>query len=203
ALAWSENLARQPFVISSDVLGEARARGYSFAMIDANGASLRVAVVPLSTDPAKHLGFAVVAESLSVIEEELRRLRRDFYAGVPIILLLASAGGYFLARKSLAPIIHMDEQTRRITAEKLSDRLDLANPRDEIGRFATTINALLERLQAAFEEQKRFVADASHELRTPLAVLRGEAEVALDRDRTTIEYRQSLQMIKDEAESLS
>jgi heavy metal sensor kinase len=157
----------------------------------------------LSPDRSKQLGFASVAEPLSVIEEGLRRLRRDFVFGVPLILLLASLGGYFLARKSLSPIALMNQQTQRITAQNLSAQLDVANPRDEVGGLAITINALLARLDAAFQEQKRFIADASHELRTPLAVLRGETEVALEQERVTAEYKESLALIKDEAERLS
>ena len=162
---------------------------------------LRAAVVPLSSD--QNLGFAVVAEPLSVIEDGLRQLRRDFFAGVPLVLILASAGGYFLARKSLAPIASMNSQTQRISAESLSQRLDVTSPRDELGRLATTINDLLARLESSFNEQQRFIADASHELRTPLAVLRGETEVALAKRRTADEYQQSLSLIQEEAERLS
>jgi len=138
-----------------------------------------------------------------VIDEGLRRLRRDFFAGVPLILLLASMGGYFLARKSLSPIALMNRQTQRITAENLSARLDVMNERDELGGLALTINKLLARLENSFTEQRRFVADASHELRTPLAVLRGETEVSLAQSRSTDEYKASLNLIKDEAERLS
>jgi heavy metal sensor kinase len=97
----------------------------------------------------------------------------------------------------------MNRQTQRITAERLSSRLDVSNPRDELGRLATTINELLTRLETSFKEQQRFIADASHELRTPLAVLRGETEVALSKTRTIEEYEASLTLIKDEAERLS
>jgi heavy metal sensor kinase len=138
-----------------------------------------------------------------VVEDGLLRLRREFYAGIPLILLLTSAGGYFLARKSLSPIALMNLQTKHITAEQLSSRLDVTNPRDELGRLGITINDLLARLEASFAEQQRFIADASHELRTPLAVLRGETEVALDRTRTIDEYKHSLALIKEEAERLS
>jgi hypothetical protein len=100
------------------VLNEARRQRIGY--LAQNG--LRIAIVPLSPDPKRQLGFALVAEPLNVIAEGLRRLRRDFFAGVPVILLLASLGGYFLARKSLSPIALMSEQTRRITAEKLSLR---------------------------------------------------------------------------------
>ncbi len=198
-VAWSSNLNAHPINVPPEKLTEARQLRVSF--VAQNG--LRVAVVPLSPDPKRQLGFALVAEPLNVIEESLRRLRRAFVAGVPLILLLASLGGYFLARKSLSPIALMSEQTRRITAEKLSSRLDVANPRDEAGQLATTINALLARLDAAFKEQQRFIADASHELRTPLAVLRGEAEVALGQERETREYQEALTLIKDEAERLT
>jgi signal transduction histidine kinase len=75
--------------------------------------------------------------------------------------------------------------------------------RDELGELAITINDLLTRLEASFEEQQRFIADASHELRTPLAVLRGETELALSQPRELGEYKESLALIKDEAERLS
>ena len=197
AVAASANLAGSTVTIPPPVLAEAQARGFSHATV--NG--LRIAVVPLSPDQT--LGYAAVAEPLSVVENGLRELRRDLFAGVLIVLLLASAGGYFLARKSLAPVASMNSQTQRISAENLSARLDVTNSRDELGRLATTINELLARLENSFNEQQRFIADASHELRTPLAVLRGETEVALGKTRTVDEYQQSLWLIQDEAERLS
>ena len=196
-LAASANLAGRTVSIPAATLAESRARGFSYATV--NG--LRVAVAPLSADQA--FGYAAVAEPLSVIEDGLTELRRDLFAGVPLVLLLASGGGYFLARKSLAPIASMNSQTQRISAENLSARLDVTNTRDELGHLATTINDLLARLQSSFKAQQRFIADASHELRTPLAVLRGETEVALGKTRTMEEYQQSLALIQDEAESLS
>lgn len=196
-IAASANLSGSTIAIPATVFADARARGFSHATV--NG--LRVTVVPLSPDQS--FGFAAVAEPLRVVEEGLSELRRDLFAGVFLVLLLASAGGYFLARKSLAPIASMNSQTQRISAENLSARLDVTNSRDELGRLATTINDLLARLENSFNEQQRFIADASHELRTPLAVLRGETEVALNKTRTVAEYEQSLSLIQDEAERLS
>jgi heavy metal sensor kinase len=197
AVAWSRNLAERHILLPAQTLSEAHQHGSGFVTI----AGLSVAVVPLSTD--RQLGFAAVAEPVTVIDEGLRRLRRDFIAGVPLVLLLASAGGYFLARKNLAPITSMNRQTQRITAERLSSRLDVDNSRDELGQLAITINDLLARLEVSFTEQQRFVADASHELRTPLAVLRGETEVALSKTRSLDEYEHSLTLIKEEAERLT
>jgi heavy metal sensor kinase len=196
-IAASANLSGSSITIPATALAEARARGFSHTTV--NG--LRVTVVPLSSDQA--LGYAAVAEPLSVIEDGLRELRRDLVWGVFLVLLLASGGGYFLARKSLAPVASMNSQTQRISAENLSARLDVTNSRDELGRLAATINDLLARLENSFKEQQRFIADASHELRTPLAVLRGETEVALGKTRTAEEYQQSLTLIQDEAERLS
>ena len=196
-IAASANLSGSTIAIPATVLADARARGFSHVSV--NG--LRVTIVPLSTDQT--LGYAAVAEPFSVVEAGLRELRRDLFAGVLLVLLLASVGGYFLARKSLAPIASMNSQTQRISAENLSARLDVTNSRDELGRLATTINDLLARLENSFKEQQRFIADASHELRTPLAVLRGETEVALGKTRTVDEYQQSLSLIQDEAERLS
>src|SRR5258705_12382342 len=97
----------------------------------------------------------------------------------------------------------MNLQTQHITAERLSSRLDVENPRDELGRLATTINDLLTRLETSFKEQQRFIADASHELRTPLAVLRGATERGLNRPRAVPGYQKSLSLLKSEAEGLS
>jgi heavy metal sensor kinase len=196
-VASSRNLAGTAVNVPANVLTMAREQGLSVV----TASDLRVAIVPLTSDVG--LGYAMVAEPISVVDDGLHALRRSFIAGVPIVLLLASAGGYFVARKSLAAIDSMSLQTQRITAQRLSSRLDVSNPRDELGRLATTINELLTRLENSFAEQQRFIADASHELRTPLAVLRGETEVALDKTRAIDEYKESLALIKDEAERLS
>ena len=205
-VAESSNLVGHSLTLSAATLSEARLRSVGFVVsrtIESESLGVRVVAVPLSKNSNNPFGFAVVGESLNVIEGGLRPLRRDFFAGVPLVLLVASLGGYFLARKSLAPIALMNAQTQRITAENLSSRLDVTNPRDELGQLATTINALLARLDATFTEQQRFIADASHELRTPLAVLRGETEVALEQNRGAEDYRESLALIKDEAERLT
>src|SRR6202171_3663340 len=108
-------------------------------------------------------------------------VRQSFAWVIPIAILLASMGGYFLARKSLAPVVAMSSQAGRISAENLHERLPIENAKDELGRLAASFNELLERVDQSFERQRRFMSDASHELRTPAAILRGESEVALSR----------------------
>lgn len=146
----------------------------------------------------------VVTLSLHEQEETLEAVRRVFYVAVPVALLIASAGGYFLARKSLAPIVAMSDAAERIGAANLSQRLPVANGRDELGKLAEVFNNLLARLHDSFEQQRRFMADASHELRTPVAIVRGEAEVALSQDeRTPEDLRESLSIVHDEGRRLT
>ena len=145
----------------------------------------------------------VTLESLERERELLEDIRTTLLWVIPIALVIASAGGYFLARKSLAPVVGMSDKAALIGAQNLHERLPVPNQRDELGYLASTFNGLLERLDRAFEQQRRFMADASHELRSPVAIIRGEAEVALSQPRAPEEYRESLVIALDEARRLS
>jgi heavy metal sensor kinase len=146
----------------------------------------------------------VILRSLHPQKEMLEDVTETFAWVIPIAILLASGGGYFLARKSLAPVVAMSSQAGRIGAANLHERLAIQNERDELGHLARSFNNLLDRLSESFERQRRFMADASHELRTPVAILRGEAEVALSQQaRSLEEYRESLNVLHHEAERLT
>jgi two-component system, OmpR family, sensor kinase len=146
----------------------------------------------------------VVSQPLETVTEELAMLRRVFLIAVPLALLLAGLGGFFLARKSLAPVVAMSERARQISAENLERRLPVANPRDELGRLASTFNELLARLDSSFDLQRQFMTDASHELRTPLSVMRTATQVILERPRRDEnEYRDALAMIDDQTRRLA
>jgi two-component system OmpR family sensor kinase len=145
----------------------------------------------------------IILHSLHTQNEMLETIRLTFTWMILLGLLLAGTGGYFLARKSLAPVVAMGEHARRIGATNLHDRLPVLNANDELGRLATTFNDLLNRLDESFERQRRFVADASHELRTPLAILRGEAEVAMSQNgRKAEDYLESLGILHEETSRL-
>src|SRR5439155_5136333 len=121
----------------------------------------------------------VILASLHPESELLGNIRIALGWLIPFTIVLASIGGYFLARKSLAPVADMTSRADHIGEFTIHERLPIQNPHDELGRLAATFNRLLGRLDAAFERQRRFIADASHELRTPLAILQVESEVAL------------------------
>lgn len=132
------------------------------------------------------------------------RLQTVVLVAIPIALLLASLGSYFLVRRSLCPVQKMSEQANQISSQNLHERLPVANKNDELGTLATSFNDLLDRLDKSFEQQRRFMADASHELRTPLAIVRGEAEVALSKNnRSPADYRESLSILHDESKRLT
>src|SRR5262249_28390613 len=123
---------------------------------------------------------------------------------IPVALVMAGLGGWFLARRSLQPVTAMSVRAQRIGAENLDERLPIGNPRDELGRLAAAFNDLLARLGNSFSQQGQFMADASHELRTPLSVIRTASAVTLEReDREKSEYREALDIIEHQARRLS
>jgi len=124
-------------------------------------------------------------------------------AGLPIALGFAGVGGYFLARRALSPIERMARRVNEINAERLSARLDVENPDDELGSLAKAFNETLTRLEVSFEQLRRFTSDASHELRTPLTAIRSVGEVALQRQGTTEHYREAIGSMLEEAGRLS
>jgi heavy metal sensor kinase len=164
----------------------------------------RLAIRRVSIPPSDTPYVAVVGSSLEPTDEELESLREVLSYVVPIALMLAGAGGWFLARQSLAPVGAMAERARKIGVEQLSARLPVANPRDELGRLADTFNDLLNRLEASLKQQRQFMADASHELRTPVATSRTAATVALQQPhRDEAEYRETLAVIEQQTARLS
>src|SRR5262249_45871545 len=120
-----------------------------------------------------------VAMSLRAIEAARSRFLLVLAALLPVALVGAAAGGWFLAGRALAPVDAMVETARRIGAEDLSHRLAAHARDDELGRLAAVLNDMLERLERSFAAARQFSADAAHELRTPLTILRGELELAL------------------------
>jgi heavy metal sensor kinase len=145
----------------------------------------------------------VVGRSLDGRDETLDRLRHEFLFAAPAALLLATLAGYLLAGAALRPVEAMRRRAAAITAATTEARLPVPRGRDELARLAETINGMLDRLDAAFRHERRFLADASHELRTPLALLRTELELALRRRRSREELEDALRSAAEETERLT
>ncbi len=180
-----------------------RAGGNGFHTIPGGeeGDGVRIIATPIIVVGTRYT--VVVASSLGEQADRLESAAHAVFFGIPVALLVAAAGGYLLARKSLAPVRMMSLKARQIGAETLDERIAIGNERDELGFLAATLNGLLERLQLAFESQRRFMADASHELRTPIAIIQGEADVALARDRSAGDYRESIEVMQRAARKLT
>ena len=142
------------------------------------------------------------AAPLGALQEGLRNAAWLLAATVPVALLLAATGGYWLSRRALAPVDRITATARVIGAQNLAQRLDVASTDDELARLSQTLNDMIARLETAFQKITRFTADASHELRTPLAVMRTTAEVAL-RAPPSGEQRAALEQIVAEIERTS
>jgi len=106
-------------------------------------------------------------------------------------------GGFWLADQAIQPVKQITQTARSISETDLSLRLNL-NRKDELGELADTFDAMLARLQAAFERQRQFTADASHELRTPLTIIDLETSRALSARRSAQEYEHALKVIQSE-----
>ena len=170
-------------------------------------------VVLAGAEPVRLLTLPVVREGrvteMIQVGMALRRTLavRDRYFDtlmvlIPLAVGLAALGGAVIARVALRPVDEMASTARRITAEDLSRRVEGRGSGDELDRLAETLNGMLARLEAAFDQTRRFAADAAHELRTPLTVLRGGIEVALRMERSPDEYRRVLASSLEEVKRL-
>ena len=164
---------------------------------------------PMSTTPFRTGTIGDASHRITTARDETA-LRQTLWTlavilgmGMPCAIGLAVVGGYLLAGRVLAPVGAMAKTARKITAESLSARLPVENPRDEFGRLAGAFNETLARLDAAFEQLRRFTADASHELRTPLTGMRSVGEVALQRSLTTEGYREVIGSMLEEVDRLT
>jgi heavy metal sensor kinase len=130
----------------------------------------------------------------------LDSFRRYLLIFAALMLLVASAVGYWLSRRALAPVDALTRTARNISGTNLSSRLQRLNTGDELQRLSDTLNDMLARIESAFLRISQFTADASHELRTPISLIRTEAEIALRKSRDEAEYQESLRHILQEAE---
>ena len=179
----------------------ADAASHAVYNFEARGLPLRVLVRELSVGGNTYR--IQVAAPMDDFYDALNRFKWVVLILSPLLLVLASGGGYWMSRRALAPVDQITRAAQEINSNNLSKRLDVPPSRDELQRLSETLNGMLERLEAAFNRIKRFTADASHELRTPLALMRTTTEVSLRTSETVSEYREAQNQVLEELERTS
>lgn len=137
------------------------------------------------------------------LRQDLRRLVILFAIVVPISILAAALAGYVISGRTLQPLVRMAQGARAISAERLSERLPIENPDDELGQLALVFNHTFARLEASFARLKQFTADVSHELRTPLTAIRSVGEVGLREARSPEAYQEVIGSMLEETDHLT
>lgn len=130
------------------------------------------------------------------------RLTLTLLFGNLLTLAIAIAGGFWLADRAMRPVHAITHTARTISETDLSRRIN-SHSKDELGELASTFDAMLARLETAFQRQRQFVADASHELRTPLTIVNLETSRALAAKRTPQEYQRAVRVIQSENELMT
>src|SRR5215472_3263122 len=144
-------------------------------LFDGGNHVYRFAITPLRI--GKQNALLEDGVDASPVRDSIARLRDILLIVTPLLLLVAVAGGYWMAGRSLDPIIVLATDLSSIDPKQLNRRLAVGKGWDEVARLATSINSLLERLERASQTERRFLSDAAHELRTPLTVLRTGLEI--------------------------
>ena len=139
------------------------------------------------------------------IAPQLSDLRRTalMLSGVGAgILLLGLVGGWWLASRAIRPIEDISATAVKISAGDLSQRINVGETESELGRLASVLNSTFARLDAAFAQQQQFTSDAAHELRTPVSVMLTQTQTTLNRERSTAEYRETIESCQRAAQRM-
>lgn len=168
---------------------------------DLNGQPLRLYSTML-VDRSHVIGIIQIGQTLDNLNSKLQNILVGLLVVTPFVLILSAIGSYWLAERAFKPIHRLAYTAREISATDLHQRVPVPVPKDEVQDLSIIFNQMIMRLERAFTQQRRFVADASHELRTPVAVIRSMTEVALSNPSTLDDYEMVLREINAESERL-
>jgi two-component system OmpR family sensor kinase len=188
-------------VPSASISGPLRGTPWLGTVFAHNGQAVRLYSIALS-NKRKVFGVLQVGESLARLTATLRSVYFALLAIIPFVVLLSAFGSYWLAKRAFRPIHQLTRTARDIGAGDLQRRVPIPQARDELYNLAATLNEMIGRLEQAFTQQRRFVADASHELRTPVSVIRTITDVALAQPASLEECVSILRDVNAEAERL-
>jgi len=156
-----------------------------------NGHRIRALNTAITGSDGKAYLFRVEA-LVDQTEEDLRQLALALTLLVPLVLFIGGVAGWWMAGAMLRPVAEITKAAQQITSSHLAERLPLRGTGDELDRLSLTLNAMIARLEASFEQMSHFISNVSHELRTPLSALRGGCEIALRTGQTEQGYRKVL-----------
>jgi signal transduction histidine kinase len=162
------------------------------------GETYRAAAVPIRDPKGRNIGVFEAALPLGPSIELSAQLLRILAVAGTLVVLLGALLSAMAARASLAPLRQAAGTAGRITQARLTERIAYEGPEDEVGSLVAALNAMLDRLESAFREQRRFLADASHELRTPLAIVSGHIEIVNREGLSAEERADELALVADE-----
>lgn len=146
--------------------------------------------------------YVVVAETVFK-SEHLNDLTKILMIVFILFIVLVAIGGWIFAGQALAPVNHIMNELEAILPTDMSHRLKIHNQNDELSRLVVTFNNLLDRIQKAFVTQKLFLSNISHELKNPLSVIISQIEVSLQNERTTLQYKETLNSILEDTKNLN
>ena len=178
--------------IYEESITKAEERGEStFETIRFEGMSFPYRVLTIPIHHGDSLKYILqISFYLKSTYKSVENIEENFIMLIPVFIILSIAGGWLIARNSLAPIENINRTTRKITASNLGMRLSPTHAGDELDELTKTINLMLNRLEESFRKIVQFTSDASHELRTPIASIKTGTEVILSKGRTAEEYRE-------------
>jgi heavy metal sensor kinase len=157
----------------------------------------------LWVDHDGHKYYLAIGRALDYNDTVIRNFTRNYFALIPMVIVLSGLLGWFLAGRALEPVNSVAEAAQRITHSNLDVQIPARNAGDELDRMIEAFNHMMTRLNHSFEQIRQFSTDVSHELRTPLTVVRGQLEVAMFTAQTVEQYREAMADALEGVERLS
>ena len=198
--AGSESIAGTPLLDAAVLRALTRPASFTRLVPAIDSDPVRLLAVPSSWNGRKV--FVIVGATLGDRRDALDRLVASLAIGAPVVLLLVSTAGWMVAGGALRPVERIRKEAAAVSVSEPGRRLPVPSTGDELERLGSTLNSMLDRLQQAFDRERRFVDDASHELRTPLGILKMELDLALARSRTREELEAALRDASEETDRI-